>query len=195
MIWIFPWFGGPSRDWIKEWRKEDKAAVIDGVLGTSDVAGPSITNRNDYQSGTAGYTSEFCGVGGSSPVADNLGVAPMAHRLAELIALRETKLPLAIGLFGNWGSGKSHFMNLVDRRLKELTEEEKDQPVGAPSRWCREIVPIYFNAWHYFDTDLWASLVSQIFDGLFGHLRPKANDLEKIQKLLETAEGATGARC
>jgi hypothetical protein len=144
-----------------------------------------------FVEGTAGYTAEFCGVGGERPVADYLFVGTHANRLAELIALRETKLPLAIGLFGNWGSGKSHFMNLMDRRLKSLMDVEKTRPETASPKWCREIVPIYFNAWHYLDANLWASLVAQIFESLFIHLRPKENDLAEVQRLLEEASGAT----
>jgi hypothetical protein len=146
---------------------------------------------NGYTRGTAGYTSEFCGLGGSQPVVDHLGMEDNARRLAELIALRETKLPLAVGLFGNWGSGKSHFMNLIDRHVKALSDEEKLQAADAPSKWCREIVPIYFNAWHYLDANLWASLVSQILESLFVYLRPKPGDLMKVQHLLEQASGAT----
>lgn len=144
-----------------------------------------------FLEGPAGYTAEFCGVGGERPVADHLFVGTHADRLAELIALRETKLPLAIGLFGNWGSGKSHFMNLMDRRLKALMAEEKKNADRTTAKWCREIVPIYFNAWHYLDANLWASLVAQIFESLFAHLRPKKNDLAEVQKLLEEASGAT----
>lgn len=166
---------------------------------------PATDDTSTYTSGPAGYSSEFCGVGGSHRVTDHLGVDTLAQRLAELVALRETKLPLAIGLFGNWGSGKSHFMNLMDRHMRRLAtetpadwEKRANEP-GAVSRpdwsgqgpWCRQIVPIYFNAWHYLDTNLWASLVSQIFESLFAHLRPKPDELEQVQRLLETASGAT----
>lgn len=144
-----------------------------------------------FVEGPAGYTSEFVGVGGEKPVADHLFVRAHADRLAELISLRETKLPLAIGLFGNWGSGKSHFMNLIDRRLKGLMQVEKDRPANSSPKWCREIVPIYFNAWHYLDANLWASLVAQIFESLFAHLSPRGKDLEEVQAMLEKASGAT----
>jgi hypothetical protein len=146
---------------------------------------PEETN---YTPGTAGYTSEFCGVGGKRLVVDHLNMEANANRLAELIALRETQLPLAIGLFGNWGSGKSHFMNLIDQHLKALAKGEKQTP-SEQRKWYGEIVPVYFNAWHYLDANLWASLVSQIFESLFAHLRPKKDYLE-VQKLLETASGA-----
>jgi hypothetical protein len=148
-------------------------------------AGPSAPADNRYVSGPAGYASEFVGVGGTHPVSDELGVKGSAHRLAELIALRETKMPLAIGLFGDWGSGKSHFMNLIDRRLKTLAET-----AAGDDPWCKEIVSIYFNAWHYLDANLWASLVTEIFDGLFRHLEPKKDVLETARAQLRDAGGA-----
>jgi KAP family P-loop domain len=156
---------------------------------SEDSAGwAAVLTTKVFQSGPAGYNSEFCGLGGDSVVEDQLGVGGWADQLAELIALRETKLPLAVGLFGNWGSGKSHFMNLIDHKLK--TQMEVARREGNSSRWCTEIVPVYFNAWHYLDANLWASLVSQIFESLFLHLKPKA-DLKAVQELLEQASGAT----
>lgn len=151
---------------------------------SSETAGIS------FQQGTPGYTSEYCGVGGTGAVPDHLGVESLACRLAELMALSETRLPLAIGLFGNWGSGKSHFMNLMDRHMKKLAAEGSNAS-GAenPSPWCREIVPIYFNAWHYSDTNLWASLVAEVFDGLFAHLRPRGDDLGVMRSKLREAGG------
>ncbi len=152
---------------------------------------PSTPAPTDYIAGPAGFSSEFCGVGNGRQVVDHLGMEANARRLAELIALRETRLPLAIGLFGNWGSGKSHFMNLIDQDIRALAAAQKSRPVGPSDKWCRQIVPIYFNAWHYLDANLWASLVSQIFESLFIHLRPRQDDLKKVQNLLEQASGAT----
>ena len=149
----------------------------------------AILTPKTFQHGPAGYNSEFVGMGGRRQLEDSLDVKDWAYQLADLIALRETKLPLAIGLFGNWGSGKSHFMNLMDQKLKSKMEEAKRD--STSDRWCTEIVPVYFNAWHYLDANLWASLVSQIFESLFTHLRPKTDELQKMQELLEEASGAT----
>jgi hypothetical protein len=160
------------------------ARETDG-LSRQGPASVSVPVHDGYISGPSGYTSEFVGVGGTRPVSDELGVKGSAHRLAELIALRETKMPLAIGLFGDWGSGKSHFMNLIDRHLKTLATTSQ-----ADKQWCCEIVPIYFNAWHYLDANLWASLVTEIFDGLFRYLEPKQDVLETARAQLRDAGGA-----
>lgn len=141
--------------------------------------------------GAPGYNSEFCGLGGIEEVPDHLNVEAIARRFAELIVLRETRLPLAIGLFGNWGSGKSHFMNLVDRNIQTLAQD------GTRSRdvWCGKVVPIYFNAWHYSDANLWASLVTEVFDALFEHLQKaegkSTEELAYLEKRLREARGVT----
>jgi hypothetical protein len=170
--------GAPKKDSLLE--QELKAVIADAFV-----------------SGSPGYNTEFCGVGGDNPVSDELGVEQLAKLLAELIMLRETKLPLAVGLFGNWGSGKSHFMNLMDRHMKWLATHANDfdEPSYAEvypnGKWCKQIVPIYFNAWHYSDCNLWASLVSEVFDKLFAHLRPKANELQLLHAQLQEAGGVT----
>jgi hypothetical protein len=184
-------------DWMRQWRKEDNATVIDQVLGViespsnTEVSGGSSKSRSAFVSGPPGYSSEYCGVGGIGRVPDDLQVEAFAHRLADLIALRETKLPLAIGLFGDWGSGKSHFMNLIDRRLKAVAAIGGPQLSDSSDPWCREIVPIYFNAWHYHDTNLWASLIAEIFDSLYGHLQKKPDALAAMEARLEKAGGVT----
>jgi hypothetical protein len=44
---------------------------------------------------------------------DALQVGFYANHLAQLIAAKTTPMPLSIGLFGPWGSGKSHFIRLI----------------------------------------------------------------------------------
>jgi hypothetical protein len=177
----------PRDEDLKEWEK---------ILPTtrhpqaSEPAQRIERQADPYVSGPAGYSSEFCGVGGTHPVPDHLKVGPMAERLAELIALKETRMPLAIGLFGNWGSGKSHFMNLMDRHLKKVSEKCKKEGGGA---WCHEVVPIYFNAWHYLDSNLWASLVTEIFDGLFRHLEKQPDRLTQLSQVKKRLQEAGGA--
>jgi hypothetical protein len=192
----------------------EAARVVPPAVSSEKAAGESDANQESsgqaavpigYTFGPVGFNSEFCGIGGIGKVEDQLKVEKFAIRLGELIALRETKLPLAVGLFGDWGSGKSYFMNLMDQHMKKLSKETPDDwskraaKPNAPLRpdpeskgpWCREIVPVYFNAWHYVDTNLWASLVAHIFESLFGHLKPKVDELEKVQQMLEQASGAT----
>jgi hypothetical protein len=85
---------------------------------------------------------------------DHLGVAPYVSMLATVIAAKDTPLPLSVGLFGEWGSGKSYFMGMLRGQVKALE---------ASPGYCGKIAQIGFNAWHYADANLWASLGDEIF--------------------------------
>ena len=104
-----------------------------------------------------GYLSD------SNAGTDQLDIAWEVEAFASLIAARGIEPPLSIGLFGAWGSGKSFFMRLMNERVAELVRTSND----ASSPFCARVVQITFNAWHYIEADLWASLISRIFEGLF----------------------------
>ena len=89
-----------------------------------------------------------------------------------LILSRATGLPLSIGLFGDWGSGKSFFMASLRLALEDRARAiRKAQPDPLHrTDWFGRIAPIRFNAWHYADADLWASLVHHLFKELGGWL-------------------------
>jgi negative regulator of replication initiation len=109
---------------------------------------------------------------------DSLGVGVYAGHFAQLIAAKDTFMPLSIGLFGAWGSGKSHFIDLLDEQLGLLMDE--------PSKvFHKQIVQVRFNAWHYLDTNLWANLVSEIFDQLFAKLEKREDTTPEQVKLLK----------
>jgi AbiJ-like protein/KAP-like P-loop domain-containing protein len=89
---------------------------------------------------------------------DLLNIRKEVHALCSVIAAKDAALPLSIGLFGDWGSGKSFFMKEMEREISGLSTR------GSP--YCNRIVQLRFNAWHYIDTNLWASLTAEIFEGL-----------------------------
>jgi hypothetical protein len=98
---------------------------------------------------------------------DLVDIRAEVDAFAYLLASRSLKPPLAVGLFGDWGSGKTFFMQSVRRRILELVESSaaRKTPQSALPFWKR-IVQIDFNAWHYVEGDLWASLVEHVFSEL-----------------------------
>ena len=74
---------------------------------------------------------------------------------------------MSVGLFGRWGSGKSYFMALMQERMVALAAAAKAaNKDGHESAYCADITQITFNAWHYMDANLWATLAVRIFEGL-----------------------------
>lgn len=104
---------------------------------------------------------------------DLLGIHAEVDAFAYLLASRGLSPPLAVGLFGDWGSGKSFYMRSMRRRIEQLTgrEEARRSPQVELPFW-KHIVQIDFNAWHYVEGSLWASLV----DHIFTHLATSGDD-------------------
>jgi KAP-like P-loop domain-containing protein len=98
---------------------------------------------------------------------DMVGIRAEVDAFAYLLASRGLKPPLAVGLFGDWGSGKSFFMEAVRKRIEQLTRDPQavERPQSEVPMWKR-IIQIEFNAWHYVEGELWASLVDHIFNQL-----------------------------
>ena len=94
---------------------------------------------------------------------DDLNRGVWAGMFAAVMADKETPLPLSVGLFGAWGSGKSHFMGLLRSEIDALR--------GQPG-YVTEVVHVRFNAWHYADANLWASLGDEIFRALAEAAQP-----------------------
>ena len=136
-----------------------------------------------------GYSRDTVGDAERIPLdEDRLGVGTYVSMLATVIARRDTPLPLSVGLFGEWGSGKSYFMGLLRDRIHMLSRREDDA-------YWREIVPITFNAWHYADTNLWASLGNEIFEQLAGPGATAARQREALrEELTEKTERAVELR-
>jgi hypothetical protein len=100
------------------------------------------------------------------------------NSFASVIALKTVTPPLAIGLFGNWGSGKSFFMEKLMNRIKELTDQKFPDYVD-------NVVHVQFNSWHYSDTNLWASMITEIFDRLHDFATDKKYGPDAVKQIYE----------
>jgi hypothetical protein len=106
----------------------------------------------------------------SAYVSDTVGGRPVdlldRHReaaaIADLLTSRTAQPPLAVGVFGQWGEGKSQFLGLIsDAVTGRAATAGQDDPIAHGA-----VRQVRFNAWHYAEADLWASLVAEIFTQL-----------------------------
>ncbi|CAH0279951.1 hypothetical protein SRABI27_03745 [Pedobacter sp. Bi27] len=103
--------------------------------------------------------------------------------LSTIMLSKQIHPPLAIGLFGNWGTGKSFFMQSLRSACSKI-EYAYGQNVQSP--FHTDIVQINFNAWNYSDSNLWASLVNHIFENLSDYVTPKQTEVQHISTLNKT---------
>lgn len=116
---------------------------------------------------------------------DRLSIMHDVNALAKLIAYKDLQPPLSIGLFGKWGSGKSFFMEKIQEKIDELADYKTKNKKGM---FCINVVHIKFNAWHYSDTNLWASLVNKIFAELHAYFSKADDNIYSIFENLEISK-------
>jgi hypothetical protein len=117
------------------------------------------------------------------PLVDRLDVGTYVTMFATVIANRDTPLPLSIGLFGEWGSGKSYFMGLLQQQIDAFAADARSR---LESPFYAEVVQVRFNAWHYADANLWASLAVELFEQLAGDEEWEAAAREQARTALLT---------
>ncbi len=89
---------------------------------------------------------------------DLLSFAPYAQTLADIVADPTTETPLVIGVFGDWGSGKTSLMRMIERRIEERP---------ADKRTAFPVQPLWFNAWMYSREEaLWRAMLLHVLRGI-----------------------------
>jgi serine/threonine protein kinase len=85
---------------------------------------------------------------------DSLHRSPLVQGLASVLDDPGTSLPMTIGIFGQWGSGKSSLMLQLEQALTTSARPESSK------HWT----PIWFDAWRYQSRDrMWAGLARAIY--------------------------------
>lgn len=99
---------------------------------------------------------------------DRLNVKTEINALTNLLMLRDLKPPLAVGILGGWGSGKSFALHLMKQRINEIRSEAltETQAWGDADQlfpYVGHVYQIEFDAWTYAKSNLWASLMQKVF--------------------------------
>lgn len=117
---------------------------------------------------------------------DMLGYQVHADLLTKII-LQKDMLPTSIGIFGDWGSGKSSLMLLmkgtINNWIAEKREENKTLPDNQP-KINNKVLQIEFNSWqfeNYENTKL--TLIEQILTSIADDIKKHQDFFEKIDEL------------
>jgi len=141
-------------DWMRGYGDRDAvwAEILMGAL-------PTVRRLGGFNADRAG---------GKEVKEDLLGIDAEVQAFAALIAARTVSPPLSIGLFGEWGSGKTFFMRALRSAIDGLSSDARAaNKMQRELPFYKHIVQIEFNAWHYVEGNLWASLVEHILDNLY----------------------------
>ncbi|MEA2554613.1 MAG: hypothetical protein QOJ65_2789, partial [Fimbriimonadaceae bacterium] len=144
--------------------REEPSPDADKLEQVEGAGDPTIPVGAALDSVAPGYRQEHAAFANDETRGDDqLSLENEVQAFARLIASNNTSAPLAVGLFGSWGSGKSFFMKMLYDHIDAISKRAKKKE--APGYYAN-IIQIQFNAWHYMDSVLWASIVGHIFDDL-----------------------------
>ncbi len=163
----------------------NSTAASEGASGPDDIS-ETVDAKQGRENAAIQELAKLDGDIVAAGAKDHLDVEREAQAFARVAASQGTKPPLAIGVFGEWGSGKTFFMEKMRAHVDLLQEVARQAEASA---YHSEIVQIRFNAWHYMEKNLWASLVDHIFRELDNWLRPKQeqDEIDALYEKLSTA--------
>lgn len=159
----------------------DESVSAQTVASLKSETAPQDHSRNAIPQ-IAGYSSD------AATGEDLLEITMEVRSLCSVLAAKEVEPPISVGLFGDWGSGKTFFMQEMEKELRYIKDQVKASRGGTA--YCSNIVQLWFNAWHYVDANLWASLASHIFEGLGDFVSPEKGNQEAKAFLLSELESA-----
>ncbi len=114
---------------------------------------------------------------------DLLGYQVHADLLQNII-LNDAMLPISIGVFGNWGSGKSSLMLLLQKGIeawKQRIKETNDElPEGAPYE-NNKVLQVRFNSWQFESYDSTKlTMIESILEALTKDIKDHKDCFEKV---------------
>lgn len=108
---------------------------------------------------------------------DLLGYQVHADLLKKII-LNDAMLPISIGVFGNWGSGKSSLMLLLQQSLQEWEKSQLNEQHSI-------ILQVYFNSWQFESYDSTKlTMIESILEALDKDINTRKDVFERVDDLL-----------
>ena len=179
----------------ERWRAHD-SAITSITFGRDRLATGSLdqTAKSWRWSSTQAVSSSLAILDSDTAHGDDaLEILRDVRALSRVMLARSLQPPLSIGIFGDWGMGKSFFIN----KLHDQIERDASLARAAKGRdcaWYGDVIQITFNAWHYVETNLWAALVTHLFDELGRRINPEENEEETRKRLMTELDTARKAK-
>ena len=116
---------------------------------------------------------------------DLLGYQVHADLLRDVV-LDPKMLPISIGVFGDWGSGKSSLMLLMQESIEKWrTETEEANKLEGAAKKNARVLQIMFNSWQFEDyEDTKLTLIETILSGVIKDIEDHIDVFEKADACL-----------
>lgn len=94
---------------------------------------------------------------------DNLELAARLSAIFDILRHKDTRCPLTVAIYGDWGTGKTSAMQWLSGKLKEWNLQNAQHLDGHPN-----VKPVWFEPWKYHTReDVWRGIISEVILALF----------------------------
>jgi Leucine-rich repeat (LRR) protein len=99
----------------------------------------------------------------STAAPDLLGLESRLAVVFDILRHKETNCPITIGVYGDWGTGKTSAMRWLEAELKAWNQKNEEERGGHP-----RVYPVWFDPWKYHSReDVWRGIIAEVILALF----------------------------
>ncbi len=100
---------------------------------------------------------------------DRLDLPPKLAAVFDILRNKSTQTPIAVAVFGGWGTGKSSAMRWLSDRLRQWSQQDEKKREGHAA-----IETVWFDPWKYQTReDVWRGLIAEVILACLEVGRPK----------------------
>jgi hypothetical protein len=94
---------------------------------------------------------------------DQLDLQARLASTFDILRHKNTRCPLAIAVYGDWGTGKTSAMRWLETRLHEWNQVDAPDRKGHPRAY-----PVWFDPWRYHSKEeVWRGIIAEVILALF----------------------------
>ena len=94
---------------------------------------------------------------------DGLGMASRLAVVLDILRHRETRLPMTIAIYGDWGTGKTSAMHWLEKQVEKWNGLEAKEREYHP-----RVYPVWFDPWKYTTREeVWRGIIAEVILATF----------------------------
>ncbi|WP_395738881.1 P-loop NTPase fold protein [Prosthecobacter sp.] len=122
-----------------------------------EVVPPRMTILSDHP------VDDVATDGADAALPDNLELASRLSAIFDILRHKETRCPLTVAVYGDWGTGKTSAMKWLEGKLNEWNLMNNERKDGHPN-----VHPVWFEPWKYHTReDVWRGIISEVILAMF----------------------------
>ncbi len=150
------------------WKNDRRSGRLPVIMAKDSVTKfahrpPMITILSDHASQDRGAETMGDDAIATQADKDQLNLETRLASTFDILRHKNTRCPLAVAVYGDWGTGKTSAMRWLETRLKEWNQLDAPKRQGHPRAY-----PVWFDPWRYHSKEeVWRGIIAEVILALF----------------------------